>query len=148
MSAQPISDPPVRSDVLVAQTVLDRLGALAEEWPDQADAVARAIQTVGKAKPVPIRIDLPDSTPGASYMALASADPEAPVIIYRQLVPHVDDDKGWLVTALLAPAEFRRYKEAEKTGLLDDPVFQALLVAGAIAGIIWLAGKAQPGGAA
>lgn len=145
MSAAPTSDPPVASDVLVAQAVLDRLNRLAETDPDQADAVARAIQTVGRARAAPIRIDLPNGPPGAKYMALAPSDPDAPVIIYRALIPGVDHGSGWLVTALLPPTEYRQYREAESTGLLDDPMFQKLMI-GLAAAIAWLAtrsGKPQ-----
>lgn len=146
MSAAPISDPPVASDVLVAQTVLDRLGKLAETEPEQAEAVARAIQTVGRAQAAPIRIDLPNGPPGAKYMALAPSDPDAPVIIYRALIPDVDRRSGWLVTALLPPTEYRQYREAERTGLLDDPMFQTLMLIGLAAAVAWLvtrSGKPQ-----
>lgn len=143
MSAAPISDPPVASDVLVAQAVLDRLDKLAETDPDQAEAVARAIQTVGRAQAAPIRIDLPNGLPGAKYMALAPSDPDAPVIIYRALIPGVDRGSGWLVTALLSPTEYRRYREAESTGLLDDPMFQKLMLIGFAAAIAWLATRSS-----
>jgi hypothetical protein len=149
VSAAPISDSPVASDVLIAQTVLDRLNKLAETDPAKAEAVARAIQTVGQAPAArPIRIDLPNGPPGAKYMALASSDPDAPVIIYRALIPGVDSRDGWLVTALLPPVEYRHYREAESTGLLDDPAFQKLMMVGAAALLVWLLSRSgKPQGA-
>jgi hypothetical protein len=131
------SDLPVASDVMVAQAVLDKLDRLAETDPDQAEAVARAIQTVGRAKAAPIRIDLPNGPRGAKYMALAPSDPDAPVIIYRALIPGVDNRPGWLVTTLLPPSEYQRYREAERSGLLDDPAFQKLMLAGLAAAAAW-----------
>lgn len=148
MSAAPVSDPPVASGVLIAQTVLDRLNELAQTQPEQAEAVARAIQEVGRAPGAPIRIDRSNGPPGAQYMALASSNPDAPVIIYRAHMPDVDEPPGWLVTALLPAAEYRQYREAEKTGLLDDPLFQKLMVFGLAALFAWLvnrSGKPAPG---
>ncbi len=140
MSTAPTSDSTVASDVLVAQTVLDRLSKLAEADPEKAEAVAQAIQSVGRVPAATIRIDLPDGPRGAKYMALAPSDPDAPVIIYRSLIPGVDQQvPGWLVTALLSPTEYQRYREAERTGLLDDPAFQKLMLAGlGAAAIAWL----------
>jgi hypothetical protein len=37
------------------------------------------------------------------------------------------------VGSLLSPAEYLKYREAEKAGLLDDPVFQVLLAVGVVA---------------
>lgn len=119
MSGVPISDPPVASDVLVSQAVLDRLDELAETEPEKADSAARAIQSVGRVPAAPIRIDLPGGPRGAKYVALVPADPDAPVIIYRALIPEVDTGSGWLVTALLSPTEYQRYREAERTGLQE-----------------------------
>jgi hypothetical protein len=141
VSAAPIEDLPVASDVLVAQAVLDRLEKLADANPEQAAAVAEAILTVGEAKAVPIRIDLPNGPPGAKYMVLAPSDPDAPVIIYRPRIPAVDGGPGWLVTALLPRDEYQQYREAERTGLLDDPTFQKLMLAALALGIIWLASR-------
>ena len=141
MNAAPIDDTPVTSDVLVAQAVLDRLEMLAEANPEQAATVAHAILTVGQAKAAPIRIDLPNGPSGSKYMALAPSNPDAPVIIYRRRVPEVDGGSGWLVTALLPREEYQQYREAERTGLLDDPTFQKLLLAGLALGIIWLASR-------
>lgn len=143
MSAAPIDELSTASDVLVAQAVLDRLEKLADANPEQAAAVAQAILTIGQAKAVPIRIDPPKAPPGTKYMALAPSDPDAPVIIYRQRNPKVDSGPGWLVTALLSRDEYQQYREAERTGLLDDPAFQALLVAAAALGVIWLASRSS-----
>jgi hypothetical protein len=146
MSTASISDSPIASDVLIAQAVLDRLEKLAETSSEQATAVAAAIQNVGRAKASSIKIHVSNGPPGAKYMALAPSDPDAPVIIYRALTQGEDHAPGWLVTTLLSPDEYRRYREAESTGLLDDPMVQGLLLAGFGAFLIWLmsrSGKPQ-----
>lgn len=54
-------------------------------------------------------------------MALSTPDPDAPVIIYREITP---DDQGldgkWLVTTLLAPAVFRQYRRAGRMVFFPD----------------------------
>lgn len=141
MSSTSASPLPTTPDVLVAQAVLDRLEALATTGPEQAAAVAQGIQSVGQAKAVPIRIELAGGPAGAKYMALAPSDPDAPVIIYRQRIPGVDGGAGWLVTSLLPRDEYQQYRQAERTGLLDDPLFQALMIAGGVALALWLTGR-------
>lgn len=141
-----MSGSPVASDVLVSEAVLDRFTKLAETDPDQAEAVAAAIQKVGRAKAAPIKMHVPNGPPGAKYMALAASDPDAPVIIYRALADEEEHAPGWLVTTLLSPTEYRHYREAENTGLLDDPVFQSLMLLGVGAFLVWLASRsANPG---
>lgn len=139
MSASPADGPAFAPDVLVAQTVRDRLAVLAETNPGQAEAVVRAIQEVGHAKARPIKIPVSGGPTGAAYMALAPSDPDAPVLIYRALIPGTDHyAPGWLVTTLLSRAEYNAYRHAESTGLLDDPVVRSLLVVGIGALIAWL----------
>lgn len=141
MSTTPAGELPTASGVLVAQAVLDRLGTLAKTDPEQAAVVAKAIQSVGQAKAVPIRIDLAGGPAGAKYMALAPSDPDAPVIIFRERIPGVDGGAGWLVTSLLPRDEYQQYRQAESTGLLDDPVFQSLMLLGGAALVVWLASR-------
>jgi hypothetical protein len=141
VTATPASDSPIAADVLVAQAVLDRLEALAATDPGQAASVAEAVQSVGRAKAVPIRIDLAGGPAGARYMALAPSDPDAPVVIYRQRIPEADDGAGWLVTSLVPRDEYQQYRQAERTGLLDDPIVRGVMLAGGVALALWLASR-------
>lgn len=127
------ADVPVASNVAVAETVVRQVAALPEP---QQRAVAYAIQTVGTAPGSPVKLTVPGSPPGARYMALASPDPDAPVIVYRAKVQgHDQDAPGWLVTTLLSADKFRLYKEAERKNLLDEPIVQSL-IKGAIIGAV------------
>lgn len=124
---------PVATNVAVAETVLEQLAALPEQ---QQEAVAYAIQTVGTAPGIPVKLTVPGSPQGARYMALATPNPDAPVIVYRAMVEgHDDGAPGWLVTTLLSADKFKLYKEAERKNLLDDPTVQAL-IKGAIVGAV------------
>jgi hypothetical protein len=117
-AAEPIRD--AQDDVEVAETVVRRMEELN---PLQADAVARAIGTVGQDQGKPIRIDLPGGPPGLPYKALTPADPNAPVLIYRS-----SGNGTWLVTALLDRDKYLAYRQAERANLLDDPTFRALII--------------------
>ena len=68
-------------DVQVAPSVMEKLERLAEESPQQADSVARAITSdvdrIG-TNGEPIRIDVPKGPPGAKYYAVTPAHPDAP----------------------------------------------------------------------
>lgn len=127
MSALPLDS---TQQVLLARPVSERLVELGRENPRHAAAVRQAIRSISTAEGSPIRIDDTGAPPGAQYRAIASPLPEAPIVIYRQLIPAADKAEGWLVTSLLPPAEYLNYREAEEAGLLDDPVFRALLAVG------------------
>ena len=120
-AAEPIRRAQASGDVEVAETVVTRMEQLD---PRQADAVARAIGTVSADPGTPIRIDLPGGPPGRVYKALAPADPEAPVVIYRRAAGGT-----WLVAALLDRDKYSLYRQAERANLLDDPAFRALIMA-------------------
>jgi len=129
----------VATDVLVAQTVLDRMDQLD---PVRQDAVARAIQAVGQAPAAPIRIDVPDGPPGAEYMALAPSDPDAPLVIYRKLHEGQSNPGfAYLVTALLDADKYQQYKQVEAARLLDDPAFKALVQGLAVGGLAYLVAR-------
>lgn len=136
MTAVPADDQPVASGVMVAQPVLDRIERLD---PAQQHAVALAIQSIGQVEGAPIRIDVPDGPPAAEYMALAPADPDAPLVIYRRLAARQGYD--YLVTALLEPDKYQQYKQAERDHLLDDPAFKTLVRGIEAGGAAYVAGR-------
>lgn len=130
-------------DVQVAPSVLEKLEQLAEQNPQQADSVARAITSdvdrIG-ADGERIRIDVPKGPKGAKYYAVTPAHPDAPAVVYRALTEQ-DGAVGWLVTALISRADYAKYRLAARAGLLDDPLVQGLI----IGGLLWLAYQALKG---
>jgi hypothetical protein len=119
--------PAPASDVVVARTVIDQMHRLP---PPQAAAVARAIQSIGHARGEPIRIEAADIPPDASYFTLVPDDDQAPVIIYRTIPP--GSEVRWRVTALVSREDYRKYREAERRGLLDDPTVKTIIRAAGI----------------
>jgi hypothetical protein len=113
MNAMAADDMPAATDVLVADTVLAQLDALD---PPVQQIVARTIQTVGRADgAVPFSLTVPDSPPGAQYLALSTPDPNAPVIIYREITPAETSLNGrWLVTTLLSVENYLAYKQLQQ----------------------------------
>jgi hypothetical protein len=101
--------------IAVAQTVMRRLDALPV---DQADAVQRAIRTIGIDPGEPV--DLPTAPRGTPYRAQHPRLATAPVVIYRQTQP--DERADWLVVSLMTPEEYRQQKHDEQSGVLRDPV--------------------------
>jgi hypothetical protein len=118
MGAAP-EETPDGTGVLVADTVFTQMNAL--PGPIQ-EIVARTILSVGTASgAVPVDLTVPDSPPGAQYMALSTPDPDAPVIIYREITSDEQGLEGrWLVTTLLAPAVFRQYRRAGRMVYFPD----------------------------
>jgi hypothetical protein len=114
--------PETAADVLVARTVIAQMDELARP---QAAAVARAIKAIGLVRGEPISIHLPDLPPGTKHYALTPDDDQAPIIIYRS-IPHWESGE-WRVTTLMNRDDYREYREAERRGLLDDPVVQAVI---------------------
>jgi hypothetical protein len=108
--------------VLVARTVIDRMDGLPRP---QAAAVARAIKAIGLVRGEPISIHLSDLPPGTKHYALTPDDDQAPIIIYRSIP---QGERGeWRVTTLMSRDDYREYRQAERRGLLDDPVVKALI---------------------
>jgi hypothetical protein len=102
----------------------------------EAATVTRTILRIPKAKGKPIQLDVPNDPADREYLALLPTNPEAPVVIYRR------DGDGWLVTALMDRDKYRAYRQAERTGLLDDPVVRFAAAAALVAaGIGILAGS-------
>jgi hypothetical protein len=121
-SAAGIPAPETATDVLVARTVIDRMDGLPRP---QAAAVARAIKAIGLVRGEPISIHLSDLPPGTKHYALTPDDDQAPIIIYRSIP---QGERGeWRVTTLMSRDDYREYRQAERRGLLDDPVVKALI---------------------
>jgi hypothetical protein len=103
--------------IMVALPVEERIGKLVNK---QAAAVNRAIDRIGT---VPgRRIDLPTAPPGTPYYALQTSNPDAPVIIYREM--RKEEDGDYLVVSLMTPSQFRQQQEVEESGVLDDPALR------------------------
>jgi hypothetical protein len=108
---------PGRRVIMVAVPVEERIAELRETQSAEAAAVDGAIDRIGI---VPgRRIDLPTAPAGTPYYALRTSDPDAPVIIYRQM--RKDEDGDYLVVSLMTPSQYRQQQEAEESGILDDP---------------------------
>lgn len=101
------------NDVLVADSVLAQLDALS---PAVQEIVAWTIQDVGRTEgAVPVNLTVPDSPPGAEYMALSTSDPDAPVIIYRAVTSAETNLNGrWLVTTLLSAENYAKYRRIQQ----------------------------------
>jgi hypothetical protein len=103
-------------------------------------AVAEAIRRIGPDAGTPLRIPPGDS--GGSYLAMAPADPEGPVVIYRRLAP--DEGDGYLVTAIVGREEFKGYQRAERQGVLDTPLGRLLLGLAAGAAVAAILSRSRP----
>ncbi len=126
------------SDVLVAQTVVDKMRELD---PGAAAAVARTILRIPSARGEPIPLHVPGDPPGTVYWALDPGTSGAPVVIYREALP--SEEGKWRVTALMDPGAYRAYSN----GLADDPVVQgvaAIVAAGTISANEYTSAKGEP----
>lgn len=130
-STADIPTPETATDVLVARTVIDQMHELP---PSQAATVARAIQAIGQVQGEPISINLTDLPPDTKHYALTPDDDQAPIIIYRSIPPGERHAK-WRVTTLMNRDDYNEYRQAERRGLLDDPVVKALIKAGIAVGV-------------
>ncbi len=113
-------------NIRVARTVLDEIKGLE---PPEADAVRETIDSIRTTDGVPV--DIPVAPPGTAYLALAPADPAAPVVIYRPMLP--DEGGDWLVTALMDREDYGVQREAQRNGLLRDPAVRTAVTAAATA---------------
>jgi hypothetical protein len=114
------------SNVRMTPAAIDALHELARP---QAEAVARAIASIGQAEGKPVAA--PHGN-GRQYYAMVTDD-DAPVVMYRQA-----DDKGYLVTALVDRDTYKTYEIAEQPGFLQSATFKTAVgaVAAAAIGII------------
>ena len=114
------------SNVRMTPAAIDALHELARP---QAEAVARAIASIGQAEGKPVAA--PQGN-GRQYYAMVPDD-DAPVVMYRQA-----DDKGYLVTALVDRDTYKTYEIAEQPGFLQSTTFKTAVgaVAAAALGII------------
>ena len=109
-----------RRVIMVAVPVEERIAEVEKVRPAEAAAVNRAINSIGT---VPgRRIDLPTAPPGTPYYALRTSNPDAPVVIYREL--RGDEDGDYLVVSLMTPGQYRQQQEVEESGVLDDPALR------------------------
>ena len=109
-----------RRVIMVAVPVEERIAEVEKVRPAEAAAVNRAINSIGT---VPgRRIDLPTAPPGTPYYALRTGNPDAPVVIYREL--RGDEDGDYLVVSLMTPGQYRQQQEVEESGILNDPAIR------------------------
>ena len=115
-----------QSNVRMTPAAIDALHHLARP---QAEAVARAIASIGQTEGKPVA---PPQGNGRQYFAMVTDD-DAPVVMYRQA-----DDKGYLVTALVDRATYKTYEITEQPSFLQSATFKAAVgaVAAAAIGII------------
>ena len=108
---------PGRRVIMVAMPVDERIAELNKIRPAEAVAVNRAIDSIGTV--TGRRIDLPTAPSGTPYYALRTGNPDAPVVIYREM--RKDEDGDYLVVSLMTPSQYRQQQEVEESGILDDP---------------------------
>jgi hypothetical protein len=115
------------SNVRMTPAAIDALHHLARP---QAEAVARAIASIGQAEGKPVAAP---AVNGRSYLAMVPDDDDAPVVMYRQA-----EDNGYLVTALVDRATYKTYEIAEQPSFLQSATFKTAVgaVAAAAIGII------------
>jgi hypothetical protein len=105
------------------------IDALHELARPQAEAVARAIASIGQTELKPVAA--PQGN-GRQYYAVVPDD-DAPVVMYRQA-----EDNGYLVTALVDRDTYKTYEIAEQPSFLQSATFKTAVgaVAAAAIGII------------
>ena len=115
-----------KSDVRMTPAAIDALHHLARP---QAEAVARAIASIGQTEGKPVAA--PQGN-GRQYYAMVTDD-DAPVVMYRQA-----DDNGYLVTALVDRDTYKTYEITEQPSFLQSATFKTAVgaVAAAAIGII------------
>ena len=115
-----------QSNVRMTPAAIDALHHLARP---QAEAVARAIASIGQTEGKPVAA--PQGN-GRQYYAMVP-DHDAPVVMYRQA-----DDNGYLVTALVDRATYKTYEITEQPSFLQSATFKTAVgaVAAAAIGII------------
>ena len=116
-----------QANVRMTPAAVDALHGLARP---QAEAVARAIASIGHAEGRPV-VDPGDN--GKKYLAMVPDNDKAPVVMYRET-----DDGGYLVTALVDRATYKTYEIAEQPSFLQSATFKAAVgaVAAAAIGVI------------
>ena len=114
------------SNVRMTPAAIDALHELARP---QAEAVARAIASIGQTELKPVAA--PQGN-GRQYFAVVPDD-DAPVVMYRQA-----EDNGYLVTALVDRDTYKTYEIAEQPSFLQSATFKTAVgaVAAAAIGII------------
>jgi hypothetical protein len=127
MAAHPGDLGTLQQQVLVAQEVLDEMRQLDTE---DAAAVARAIQSIGRVDGEPIQLAFAGGPPGTQHFAIVPAGDASPVVIYRSMAP--SEGGQYRVTSLMERATYDAYRKAQRSGLLDDENVKALLVVGGI----------------
>jgi hypothetical protein len=129
-------------EVRVAEPVITEMRAMPRE---QAAAAARAIQRIGSDAGVALRIP-PPGIPDGHYLAIVPDDPEAPVVIYRELTQA--EGGGYLVTALADRDTYDAYEHAEQNGHLDSPLWKTLaaVAVAAAVGAVNARGQVGPDG--
>lgn len=114
-------------DVLVAREVLDDMRQLD---PAIAEDVARAIQSIDAVQGDPIPLTVPGVPPGSEHFAIVPASENAPVVIYRTMT---ETEPGrYRVTSLMDRAAYDGYRNAVKSGVLDEDALKTLLIVGGI----------------
>jgi hypothetical protein len=98
--------------------------------PAEATSVARAIQSIGTGKGIPIRLAVPGVPFGTRHYAIVPDDDRAPVVTYRNMT--VLEPGSWRVTSLMTRAAYDEYREAENSGILNDDTIKALLIIGGV----------------
>ena len=122
-----------QSNVRMTQPAIDALHDLARP---QAEAVARAIASIGQTEGKPVAA--PQGN-GRQYYAVVPDD-DAPVVMYRQA-----EDNGYLVTALVDRDTYKTYEIAEQPSFLQSATFKTAVGAVAAAAIGLILGSRAVG---
>jgi hypothetical protein len=108
-----------QGNVRMTPAAIEALHALSRQ---QAEAVARAIATIGRAKGRPVVT----GDNGRQYLAMVPDDDQAPVVMYRET-----DNGKYLVTTLIDRGTYKTYEIAERPGFLNSTAFRATVSAAA-----------------
>jgi hypothetical protein len=101
--------------VLLSPAVTAELQKLPD---DQREAIAVAIGQISPDSGERVRFRSPRT--GEQYRAIIPADPDAPVVSYRLLMPDDKHGRGFLVTGLIDRSTWDGYKTADGAGVLDS----------------------------
>jgi hypothetical protein len=111
--------------VLISRAAQDAIKDLSRR---HRSAVAQAADRIARGEQgQPLRLTLPEA-PEQTYYAMASADKDAPVVIYRHFTEEErGDGDGYLIANLVSPSDYKSYEHAEERGILDRPSVRYLL---------------------
>jgi hypothetical protein len=108
--------------IRVTRSVNVALRELRATAPRAAREVDDLIKNIPDIPSERVRIVGPEPRQDREYQAAVPRSFEAPVIIYRPLLPSEDPQGDWLVTTLIDRKEYEEYRRAEVRGYLDDPL--------------------------